>query len=83
MEVQYLILEVGVEHSPQGDAQAPCGWVRAPDQPRRRFDSYVQLIGTLEELRASITTPGEDCSPVGDKDRPSVGDSYPAARRYY
>ncbi len=66
MEVQHLILEVALEHSPQAGAHAPSGWVRAPDQPPRRFDSYVQLIGTLEELRASITTAGEDHSSVGE-----------------
>ena len=52
MEREYLIFQLGLELGEHTGPTAPSGWLIASDRPPRRFESYVQLIGALEELRA-------------------------------
>ena len=53
MEAPHLILELGLELGRPTNA-TPSGWLRAPGLPAQRFESYVQLIGALEELRTRV-----------------------------
>lgn len=64
-----LVIELDIEPvSP--DATAPTGWLRGQDIPPRRFESYVQLIGALHELRSAAGIAPESAQP-GAASRPA------------
>ncbi|MCW3020165.1 MAG: hypothetical protein JWN10_2473 [Solirubrobacterales bacterium] len=56
MHPQRMVIELVVELTGSVDAP-PTGWLRANDMPPQPFDSYVQLIGALEELRSEAPRP--------------------------
>jgi hypothetical protein len=44
-------LEVTLELERDADTTPPHGWLRTGAAPPRRFESYVQLIAMLEQVR--------------------------------
>jgi hypothetical protein len=56
MHPEQMVIELVVELTGSLDAP-PTGWLRANDMPPRPFDSYVELIGALEELRSGAPRP--------------------------
>lgn len=68
MEAQRLVLALSIELTQSTNAAAPSGWLGAPDTPPRRFESYVQLIGVVEELRAEAAL-AQAAAPDGEPRR--------------
>jgi hypothetical protein len=51
MHAREPALELRIELEPHDDGRPPRGWLSVGAAPRRRFESYVQLIALLEQLR--------------------------------